>query len=261
MNNSQHISIYELHEKLSEYYPRSLSASWDNDGIMVSPDVYGEVRRVLISLDATAELLKYAAENKYDTIITHHPMIFKPVKTVSSLTLTGSKALYAIRNGISVMSFHTRLDAADGGVNDELCRILGFPFSGKFEDDEVPALGRICDIPEMTAGELAGLVRDRLGCSSVRLNGDAEHKITRVGVCGGDGKSFVYPALREGCQAFITGDAVYNTALDAADEGLVTIEAGHFHTENPVCGVLRGKISELCGIDADIYDSCGYTII
>ena len=255
------MNVKTLHDELSRRWPKTLSAAWDNDGIMSSPDVNAEVKRVLVTLDATHAVIRYAVENGFDTVIAHHPMIFKGAKNVTPSTLTGRRIVDSLLNGVSVLSFHTRLDAAEGGVNDELCRALGFEACEMFGDDEMPTLGRIAEIPAMTAGELAELVKAKLGCDAVRVSGDLSKTVTRVALCGGDGKDFVYPALAAECQAYITGDAGYNMAEDAAEDGLVTIEAGHYHSEAPVCRVIAEAVRELTGIEAEFVDSCGYRII
>ena len=255
------MNVKTLHDELTGRWPKTLSAAWDNDGIMSSPDVTAEVKRVLVALDATHVVIRYAVENGFDTVITHHPMIFKGAKNVTPATLTGRRIVDSLVNGVSVLSFHTRLDAAEGGVNDELCCALGFTACESFGDDEMPTLGRIAEIPAMTAGELAELVKTKLGCTAVRVNGDCSQTVSRVALCGGDGKEFVYPALAAGCQAYITGDAGYNMAEDAAEDGLVTIEVGHYHSEAPVCRVIAEAVRELTGIDAEFVDSCGYRII
>ena len=255
------MNVKTLHDELTRRWPKTLSAAWDNDGIMSSPDVTAEVKRVLVALDATHVVIRYAVENGFDTVITHHPMIFKGAKNVTPVTLTGRRIVDSLVNGVSVLSFHTRLDAAEGGVNDELCRMLGFAACESFGDDEMPTLGRIAEIPPMTAGELAELVKTKLGCTAVRVNGDCSQTVSRVALCGGDGKEFVYPALAAGCQAYITGDAGYNMAEDAAEDGLVTIEVGHYHSEAPICRVIAEAVRELTGIDAEFVDSCGYRII
>lgn len=255
------MNVKTLHAELSKRWDKSLSAGWDNDGIMSSPDRNAEVKKVLVALDASHATIRYAIDNGFDTVITHHPMIFKGAKAVTPDTLTGRRIVDSLLHGVSVLSFHTRLDAADGGVNDELCRVLGFPPTEKFGDDEMPTLGRIADIPGMTARDLAEHVKTSLGCPAVRVNGNLMTVVRRVALCGGDGKDFVYPALANGCQAYITGDAGYNMAEDAAEDGLVTIEVGHYHSEAPVCRVLAEAVRELTGISAEFYNSCDYTIL
>ena len=185
------MTVRELYSALSKLYPKELALPWDNDGLMVSADPEREVQRVLVALDATLSAINYAKENGFDTLVTHHPMLFRGVKSVVPENLSGARVITAITSGITVMSFHTRCDAADGGVNDALCRALGFEPTESFGDAEAPTLGRVANVPEMTARELAALVKDKLGCVAVRVNGDLSRKVTRVAFCGGDGKDFV----------------------------------------------------------------------
>lgn len=255
------MTVLELHRALSEKYPKTLSCAWDNDGIMISPDTGAEVKRVLIALDATHKTVKYAAENGFDTVVTHHPMLFRGAKSVTMANTSGRRILDAALAGVSVLSFHTRLDAADGGVNDALCRACGFEPAESFGDDESPALGRIACCSAMTARELALLVKEKLGCAAVRLNGDPDTAVTKIGFCGGDGKDFIYPALFAGCQAFVTGDAGYNMAGDASEEGIVTIECGHYHSEAVVLEPLARAVRELSGAEAVICCSSTYTVL
>lgn len=255
------MTVIELYNKISEFCPKTLSCSWDNDGIMVSPDLNAQVKRVLIALDASENVVKYAADNGFDTVLTHHPMLFRGAKSVSEKNLSGRRIILGIKNGVSVLSFHTRLDACDGGVNDALCRALGFDPTEKFGDEESPALGRIAEISPITAEELAKNVKAKLGCGAVRLTGKGEKIVSRIGICGGDGKDFIYPALENDCDAFITGDAGYNMAEDAAEDGIITIEAGHYHTEAPVLGVLEKLARDFTDAECKQYCSCAYKII
>ena len=255
------MTVLELHNKLTEKFPRSLSCSWDNDGIMVSCDTSAEVKKILFALDATNAVIKYACDNGYDTVITHHPMIFRGFKSLTDGSADGKRILDAIKNKVSIISLHTRMDAGENGVNDALVRAVGFEPDEAFGDDDAPTLGRIANITPMSGEEFARLVKDKLGCASVRVTGDLSCTVTRVGFCGGDGKDFVYPALSSGCNAYITGDSGYNMAEGAADEGLLTIEVGHYHSEAPVFAPLGELIMSLTGIKADLYNSCAYCII
>ena len=113
----------------------------------------------------------------------------------------------------------------------------------------------------MTGAELARLVKEKLECDFVRVTGDITKTVSRIGFCGGDGKDFVYPALMNGCDAYITGDSGYNMAEDAAEDGLLTIETGHYHSEAPVLPTLCRLAEEITGIRPDIYNSCACRII
>lgn len=255
------MTVAELHSRLSERFPKSLSCAWDNDGIMVSRDTNAEVKKILIALDASHEAVKYARDNGFDTLITHHPMIFRGVKSVTEASLAGRRILDAAAGGVAVISLHTRMDAGEGGVNDTLCRTVGFEPAETFGDEEAPTLGRIANSDGISGEELARIVKEKLGCAAVRVSGDPDRVIKRIAFCGGDGKDFVYPALAAGCDAYITGDAGYNMAQDAAEEGLLIIEAGHYHSEAPVCNTLAEIVSELTSITPVIYDSCAYRIV
>ena len=256
------MTIKELYEYLNETAPKSLSCPWDNDGIMAAADLTAEAKRVLVSLDATEAAVKYAAEHGFDVLLTHHPMIFKGAKSVTPLTLDGRRILAALTSGVTVLSFHTRLDAAEGGVNDALCAALGFRPDGVFGDEEAPSLGRLVTLPEaMTLGDLAAHVKNALGAPYVKLiAGDPGKTAARLAICGGDGKDFTYPALSAGAEELITGSTGYNMAEDAWECGIATVEAGHYWTEAPVCGVLAEKI-KAAGLFCEIYGSCVETVI
>lgn len=255
------MNVKELYGILSEAYPAELSCGWDNDGLMAAVDLDAPVRKVLISLDATESAVKYAAEHGFDVLLTHHPMIFKGAKHVTPMTLDGRRILAAITGGVTVMSFHTRLDAVEGGVNDELCRVLGFESDGVFGDEEAPTLGRLATLREgMTLRQLAVHVKEKLNAPSVKLIAqDTERVVTKIALCGGGGKGFTYAALAAGAEAFITGENDYNTPQDASELGLATIEAGHYETEVPVCRVLADKLTSL-GIPSEMYRSCVETV-
>ena len=250
------MTVFEFHEKLTELYPRSLSAEWDNDGIMASADVNAEVKRVLVALDATDAAVNYAAENGYDLLLVHHPMIFRGVKSVAPTSYYGKRAVDAIKNGVSVISLHTRLDAGEGGVNDILLKTLGFESCGKLGDSEMPEIGRYADIEPMSAEALARLVKEKLQADAVFLTGDKSKIIKRLGVCGGAGGDLLWSAIAENCDAMLTGECGYNKSQDAVEDGLVTIEAGHFFTEVPVCGVLADLAETVTGAEIGYYDSC-----
>jgi len=256
------MTVQKLYEKLSQFYPETLSACWDNDGIMVSADPSKEVRRVLVALDATDATVRYAAENGYDTVVVHHPMIFVGQKSVTPERAVGKRILDAALSGVSVISLHTRLDAGEDGVNDSLLNRLGFVPSEAFGDDETLNIARAAEIPPMTAKALGLLIKEKLGVP-VRMTGDGDRLVKKLGVCGGAGKDFVSLAAHLGCDAYLTGECSYHTAADEAEEsGLVTYEVGHYHSEAPVTERLVSLVRSLDGApDCDSYDSCPYVVL
>ncbi len=248
-------TLNELYSYLDKLIPKELSCEWDNDGLMVSADKFARVKRVLLALDVTSEVVEYARTNKFDTVISHHPLIFKPLKSVNSDDAVSSKVVSLIKNNISVMSFHTRLDALDGGVNDRLAELLGV------EDVEIlpgdpDMIGRIgslevpCD-PE----EFAFYVKEQLGAKNVNFV-NAQLEVSRVALCGGDGKELLKAAYLAGADTYITGTLSYNTMMDAAELPMNVIEAGHFHTENHILDFLADMVEEFDpAIETEIYES------
>ncbi|HPU18347.1 MAG TPA: Nif3-like dinuclear metal center hexameric protein, partial [Bacillota bacterium] len=113
-------TVKELYSYLSGQIPTSLSSEWDNDGLMVCPDSGAIVNNVLLTLDVTSGALKRAAELGCCVVISHHPLLFHPLKSITDAGAVSQRAIYALQNNITVVSFHTRLDAVIGGVNDVL---------------------------------------------------------------------------------------------------------------------------------------------
>lgn len=255
------MTLKDFYQKICELYPENTAAVWDNDGIMVSGDTCAEVKRVLVALDPTIEVIEYAAKNSFDTVLTHHPMIFKPQKNVTFDGYCGKRIITALKNGISVISLHTRLDRGAGGVNDTLLKTMGFECAGVFGDDEIPGIGRYAETAPMSALELGKIIKEKLGCEMVRFTGDPDKIISRFGVCGGAGGDFLTACVKNGFDAYITGECSYNKAQDITESGLVTYEIGHYHSESPVCGMLVYLAESIAGAETEFYDSCAYRML
>ena len=252
------MTVRRLFERLNEKIPRSLSYEWDNDGLMCCPDSEREVRRVLVALDATAEVCERAIREGYDLILTHHPFIFKGLRSIDDEAPVSAKAIALIKAGISVMSFHTRLDALEGGVNDSLSKALGLSGVEVFDGEGMP-IGRVGELDEaMSLEDFAMRVKEALGCPFVLVS-DAGLRVKRVAVLGGEGGDFVREARAAGADTYLSGRLGYHTMTDAPDvidRPINLIEAGHFYTEQVVCAALRDMVREAdAEIVCDIYNS------
>ena len=253
------MTVGELDRLLSGKFTPDLKAPWDNDGIMVCDDVTRPIQSVLVALDPAEMVIRYAIENGFDALVTHHPLVFRKMNAITPATLTGRKAILALENHLAVLSYHTRMDAGDDGVNDALCQALWHQAEGTFGDAENPTLGRYFTLAEpIQAGEYANLIRDALDAGHVRITGDPHKPVRKIALCGGDGKDFVNAALEIGADLYLTGDAGYNMAADAAEEGLVVVEAGHYHTEAPVCRTLAAWLCRETGLDCIPIGCCPY---
>lgn len=238
------MKISELYKYLDGIIPRELSEEWDNDGkMLVSSDK--EIKSVLVALDVTPEVAEVAIEGGYDLIVTHHPYIFKPLKGI-----VDPKFIALINAGVSVFSFHTRLDTVACGVNDCLAKVLGLRNVEPFCE-----MGRVGVTDKMSFDEFIVKVKKLLNCE--RLNYvKGSPVIERVALLGGGGKDFWQKAA-DIADVYITGEMSYNTMLDAHEAGFSVIEAGHFETEFPVCEHICDLILEAdpC-ITVDIMKHC-----
>ena len=236
------MTVRELYGYLNQMIPPALSCEWDNDGLMCCADEDKEVHRVLITLDVTAEAVDLALREEYDVILSHHPMIFKGLKSINEENYIADKVIRLIRGGVSVFSFHTRLDAVTGGVNDCLALLLGLENVEPFGEE---GIGRIGTLPEATSAEgFAATVKKTLQAPYVNL-GDAKRPVRRVAVLGGGGSDDVAAAFAAGADTYVTGELKYHQLCDAPETGMNLIEAGHFFTEFPVTGVLANLLTTI----------------
>ena len=220
------MKVLELYRALEERIPRTLSCPWDNDGLMLCPDGNAEVKKVLFTLDVTDEAVDYAMARRFDLIVSHHPMIFRPLKGIID-----PKYLKLIQNGIAVMSFHTRLDAVEGGVNDVLASFFGLTDTARFTEDGIGIIGTLP--AALSAEALVSLVKTKLGSPKIEAI-LSNRPCFRLAVVGGDGKDFIEAAAQAGADAYLTGSMSYNSMTDGKTLGMTLLAAGHYETENPV---------------------------
>ena len=227
--------------------PRAMKMDWDNVG-MLCGSRSTPVTRVLVALDPFEHVCAEAADWGAQVIVTHHPLIFRPVPNVTDETSVGRGLMTLIRNGISAVNAHTNLDQSPGGVNDELAKRLALVNvqvlnpCGTTESGESWGLLRAGEVPEQPLDAFLNRVKTLLGCEGLRyVNGG--RPVRRVCVGGGSCADGMLEAIAAGCDTFVTADIKYNQFWDAQDLGLNLIDAGHFYTENPVVPVLAEKIA------------------
>ncbi|MBQ7896971.1 MAG: Nif3-like dinuclear metal center hexameric protein [Clostridia bacterium] len=222
------MKIYEVIEKLDTLFPKALSESWDNDGCMLTLDKNAEIKGVLTTLDATDEAVEEAIRVGANLIVSHHPMIFKPISGLDGSALS-KKIEKLIKNDISVLSYHTRFDSAEGGMNDRLARKLELKNPEPFGlTGEIP-MGRIGFWDECTPEEFAVKVSKLLDTDVVLYSG--KRNIKKVAILGGGGKDFIHTAHTLGADAMVTGDISYGIVTDEMPYGITMVDAGHYPTE------------------------------
>jgi dinuclear metal center YbgI/SA1388 family protein len=243
-------TVKAIYEFINSVAPFDIQEDFDNAGFLVGRKKQ-EVTRILVALDITREVAEEAARLGAELIVAHHPVIFNPVKSVTDETLTGRVLLALAEQKIAAICAHTNLDAALGGVNDCLAEALELTDVSQLCQAGVDAQGRPYGIgrvgtvrrPELSVREYAAFVKEKLGSSNVRFV-DGGRPVQRVAVGGGACGSMLEDVIAQGCDTFVTSDLKYNQFLDAKALGLNLLDAGHFPTENVVCGPMVQWLSE-----------------
>ena len=241
-------TVHEIEQAIFEWAPRSLAEDWDNVGLLCGR-AENEVSRVLVALDPFEDVCREACERGAELIVTHHPLIFTPLRAVSDRNAVGRCLLYLARHGIAAVNAHTNLDCAVGGVNDVLARTIGLSDVRVIGAVKTDAQGRTCGLLRAGSAEetdlaaFAARVKASLGCEGLRY-ADAGRPVRRVAVGGGACGGEIADVAEAGCDTFVTADVKYNQFWDARELGVNLIDAGHFETENPVCGAMAAYLRE-----------------
>ena len=229
-------TITKKHSLIVRLLALALGEAWDNDGQMVVPDGDAEITGVLVALDCTTRAVKKAKELGCNVIVTHHPLIFRPLSALTDGGEVGKRVLQCVQNGISVLSYHSRLDCVSGGVNDCLAEALGIADAEAF----VP-YGRVGEVQEQSFETFAQRVKDALQtelCAVVK----ASDKTKRVAVIAGCGKDEIADVLKTGADTFVTGEVMHSHMIECKEMGLNLICATHYATERVVLPFLRSLV-------------------
>ena len=227
--------VTDVLNMVDQIAPYELAEEWDNPGFLFGRK-NAEVTRVVVALDLTQQTVDEAKALGAQLIVTHHPIMFSAVKRVTDETREGRLMLDMAQAGIAHIAAHTNLDAAQGGVNDTLMKVMGA------QNVRGEGFVRAGELDEgMTFGMLCTRAQQKLH-AAVRAYGAADTPVHVLGCCSGAGGSELDDAMALGADCFITGEIRHHEALDAVDKGCCVIEAGHFETENPVCEVLAAAL-------------------
>lgn len=230
-------AVGDVVKYMEDFAPVALKEEWDNVGLMIGNNKRG-VSKIIVMLDLDERGYKEARQVGADMIITHHPLIMPNVKNITDPLLLG-----LAEEKISVLSMHTNLDFAPGGVNQVLAETLGL-----FDIEEV-CLNGVCtrggSVSERSFGEFISDVKSALNIDNLRYVGDKQKSVKRVCVMGGSGADFIYDVKSAGFDVFVTSDVKYHQAQLAEKIGLLVIDAGHFETENPIIYKIARYIGEV----------------
>lgn len=233
-------TVHDIFHTLCAAAPLELQMDFDNSGFLVG---HGDapVSKVLLSLDVTDEVVDEAIREKAELIVSHHPLIFDPLRSVSDETPNGRRILRLIENRIAVISMHTNLDIAEGGVNDVLMAALGAQTEAVLDESGCGRIG-VLDA-KVNLQDFLRRVKNALHCRGLRY-ADAGREVYRLAVMGGSGSCSIEQAAALGCDTYVTADIKYHKFQKAVDLGMNLIDADHFYTENPVIPVLADLLSQ-----------------
>lgn len=242
------VILKDIIKEMEKIAPTFLKEDFDNVGLMVG-DKNQSINKVLLALDCTKEVIEEAKDNNADLIITHHPLIFRRASKIVRDDLQGWKIIELIKNDISLYSSHTNLDSVEGGINEEIVKILGFGEGKLIESSKVSGfenagLGRVVKLDnEIDVKELIKVVKEKLGVKNLRAVIGKE-KVSKIAIINGSGQDFFGKAARMGADCIITGDTSYHFASDYKEMGITILDPGHFPTEWIVFLKVMNKLEE-----------------
>ena len=230
-------TVGHIYDVLNVLAPVHYQMDFDNAGFQVG-HADREVQRVLLALDATDAVVEEAEALGAELIVTHHPLLFSPLRSLTDLEPTQRRVLRLAEKGIGLISMHTNLDIAEGGVNDVLIRLLGAEPEAALDE----GCGRIGTLPQtITLAAFLDLCKQRLQVPVLRFV-DGGKPVSRLAVMGGAGAGSLEQAAAAGCDTYVTADVKYHQFQRAAELGLSLIDADHFYTENPVIAELARRL-------------------
>lgn len=242
-------TVNDILQFMESLAPASLMESWDNGGLLCGRKEK-KIHTILVALDPFRNVIQEAIDRRADLIVTHHPLIFEnPMMAVNGETEEGRCLMTLIEHGIAAINAHTNLDLAPGGVNDALAAALGLDNAeiirplGTLPDGRSYGLLRAGTVEEQSLEDFLARVKARLHCNGLRYV-DSGKPVRKVAVGGGSCSDELFDAIGAGCDTFVTSDVKYNRFRTAFENGLNLIDAGHFHTENPVMPIIAGKLRE-----------------
>ena len=231
----------EICALIEQEYGTEYACDWDNVGLLAGRSTK-EVKKILLSLDATDEVVRMAAEGGYDMLITHHPMLFSAIKRVTDQDMNGRRLLELIHNDISYYAMHTNYDVLGmADLSAEYTKMHDAEVLSVTEErnGETQGFGRVGELPqEMT------LVKESLKLNDVKVYGDLDGKVKRAAVCTGSGKSMIQDAIKAGADVYVTGDIDHHTGIDTVAQGMALIDAGHYGTEYVFMDAMKKELTQ-----------------
>ena len=245
MKKENSVECGRIIESLEQFSPPSFAESWDNVGLLAGRRDK-KVNKICIALDATDQVVETAAEEGADLLLTHHPLIFSPLKKINTDDFIGRRIVRLLGSDITCYAMHTNFDVR--GMADAAADAMGLEdrqvLYTTYQDElNREGIGRVGRLPRrMTLEDCASYVKRVFGLESVMVYGEAGCRVERAAIAPGSGKSMIPAAVRAGAQVLITGDIGHHEGLDAMAQGLSVIDAGHYGIEKLFIPYMREYI-------------------
>lgn len=276
-------ALSDIIDILDNLAPPFLAEEWDNCGLQLG-DASWSVTKIWVALDPTLQVVEAACEQKVNLLITHHPLIFKPLRSLEFNTALGAVINLATRRNLAIFAAHTNLDSAKGGLNDMLARRLGLKdlkplVAGKevkryrydnyplMSREHQPGIGRVGHLAKaMNLKSFARAIKKEMGLKTIKFAGDPHLAVQKVALCTGSGSSLLEAFFASGAQAYISGDIRYHDARDVEAAKLGIIDIGHFSSESFIAEDLAARLGtilaesgldvvvEACNIEKDPFE-------
>ena len=255
-------ALADIIDVLDNLAPPFLAEDWDNCGLQLG-DPSWPVTKIWVALDPTLQVVEAACERKVNLLITHHPLIFKPLRSLEFNTPLGAVINLATCNSLAIFAAHTNLDSARGGLNDMLARRLGLTnlkplVAGKvikrYRYDNYPLMSREHQAGIGRVGYLAKamdlksfvqIIKKKMGLKTIKFAGDPHLVVKKAALCTGSGSSLIENFFASGAQAYVSGDIRYHDARDVEAAKLGVIDIGHFSSESFIAEDLAARLDSI----------------
>ena len=250
---------------LERFAPLPLQESWDNAGLQVGL-TETEVSGALLCLDVNERIVDEAIRKGCNLIVSHHPLLFRGLKTISDLTDVQRTVMKVIENRLCVISMHTNMDNAKGGVNFRIARKLELKdvefFASKQVDGIEAGSGVVGKLAEpMAADDFILKVKKTFGVECAMCNELLRRPVSKVAICGGAGDFLLDEALKTGADAFITGEMHYHQYFGYEQQIQICV-IGHYQSEQFTSEVFQEIIQEACpDVKTCIAETCTNPIL
>ena len=238
------LAVTDIIRIIERFAPQQLAEDWDNSGLQIGSRSW-PVKKIWVALDPLPEVIQAACKQKVNLLVTHHPLIFKPLKTIDFNHPLGRSIQMAANSRLAVFSAHTNLDKTHSGLNDMLAERIGLrDVTALHRQDSDPSFGRLGYLArQRSLKSLANDVKKALAIEHVRVAGDLKLRVDSVLVCSGSGSGLLEDFLLSDAQVYISGDLRYHDALEVGQARRGMIDIGHFASEHIMVDALAGRLS------------------